>query len=265
MGLSRNGTNRAACVFFRALAWCESSQAQKNVQPQVEPVVRKFDRPHQGKDTATATDHTLLRCWHTPLTAQSPLQLISHFVPCALSSSKIIKTYHIYIIFTYCIRTASRPSHVHGMKPSGMLQPFLHNAQAGIPAPSGPERLCISFCSAFPTAQRRLALTCADKLYSSWNQLVEMRRFPSPRLCHVQRMPAGVPHVNVLCLSRKAALRDGNGSNAKWTTCLSQCTRNGKYYCIEAPETAFAIACSLLILKHLETTVGQSSLTCVPT
>ena len=102
-----------------------------------------------------------------PLTAQSPLQLISHFVPCALSSSKIIKTYHIYIIFTYCIRTASRPSHVHGMKPSGMLQPFLHNAQAGIPAPSGPERLCISFCSAFPTAQRRLALTCADKLYSS--------------------------------------------------------------------------------------------------
>ena len=167
MGLSRNGTKRAACVFFRALAWCESSQAQKNVQPQVEPggfVVRKFDRPHQGKDTATATDHTLLRCWHTPLTAQSPLQLINHFVPCALSSSKIIKTYHIYIIFTYCIRTASRPSPVHGMKPSGMLQPFLHNAQAGIPAPSGPERLCISFCSAFPTAQLRLALTCAHKL-----------------------------------------------------------------------------------------------------
>ena len=134
MGLSRNGTNRAACVFFRALAWCESSQAQKNVQPQVEPVVRKFDRPHQGKDTATATDHTLLRCWHTPLTAQSPLQLISHFVPCALSSSKIIKTYHIYIIFTYCIRTASRPSHVQVVKPSGMLRPFLHKPQAGIPA-----------------------------------------------------------------------------------------------------------------------------------
>ena len=120
--------------------------------------------PTRAKTQLPPTDHTLLRCWHTPLTAQSPLQLINHFVPCALSSSKIIKTYHIYIIFTYCIRTASRPSPVHGMKPSGMLQPFLHNAQAGIPTPSGPERLCISFCSAFPTAQRRLALTCAHKL-----------------------------------------------------------------------------------------------------
>ena len=32
------------------------------------------------------------------------------------------------------VRTASRPSHVQVVKPSGMLRPFLHKPQAGIPA-----------------------------------------------------------------------------------------------------------------------------------